>query len=436
VVAQKLRYKDKSSGMPWRGDPKDCQLFGQHLQGSGKAIFVTEGELDAMSVSQALGNRWPAVSVINGASGAARDLLRHQAWLRGFERIFLCLDNDEAGQKAAQECARALQSFPVHLVTLPLKDASDMVVAGRVEELVRCLWGGTRWKPKGILEFSEIRSKVHERPTTGVAWPFGGLSALTYGRRPGELVASGAGVGVGKTDWLASCQALDITTLRLNTAIFTSEQTPEEALKAICSKVAGQRFNVPDGGWTKNDLEAALDLIAEGGKLAIYDRSEDFSWPTIRDHIRYLAEGEGYKSFYLDNLTACVAHADDERRTLDALMEELAGLTVKLGLYTHVVSHLTTPDGRPHEEGGRVFAKHFTGSRSIARWCNYMFGLERDTQAEGPDERRRTTLRILKDRYTGMGTGKTIPLLYDEQTGLMSEDHGYGSPEQGSSAVF
>ena len=50
-----------------------------------------------------------------------------------------------------------------------------------------------------------------------------------------------------------------------------------------------------------------------------------------------------------------------------------------------------------------------------------MFGLERDQQAEDLHERETTTFRILKDRYTGQGTGMTFPLNYNHETGRLYE---------------
>jgi twinkle protein len=85
------------------------------------------------------------------------------------------------------------------------------------------------------------------------------------------------------------------------------------------------------------------------------------------------------------------------------------------------ISHLATPEGKPHEEGGRVTIRQFRGSRAIGFWSHFMFGLERNQQAEDETERRTTILRCLKDRVTGKGTGKTLPLVYDQETGLLSE---------------
>jgi twinkle protein len=39
-------------------------------------LTITEGEIDALSVSQAQGNKWPVVSVPTGAKGAVKPLRR------------------------------------------------------------------------------------------------------------------------------------------------------------------------------------------------------------------------------------------------------------------------------------------------------------------------------------------------------------------------
>lgn len=422
IAAQKLRFADKDRGFPWEGSSKGVQLWGQHLAGSGSFLAVTEGEIDAMSISQVLGNKWPVVSVINGSAGAKRDLLAQAEWLKGFHKVVLCFDQDEPGRKATEECARALAPIvAVHVAQLPVKDANEMLKAEREEELANAVMRAARYKPAGLLRASQVRKTIDKLQSSGHDWPFRRLTELTYGRREGEIFTLGAGVGVGKTDVMAACQAFDVTQLGLKTAIFSSEQSPEQVLLAMACKVAGRRFNVPDAEWSPEQKEAALDRLEQDDRLVIYDRAQDFSWDTLRENIRYLAAGEGFRSFYLDNLTATMAHAADERRALDALMEELAGICVEYGLLFHAVSHLTTPEGRAHEEGGRVLEKHFTGSRAIARWSNFMLGLERDKQAEDPEERHTSTLRVLKDRNTGKATGETLLLQYDDRTGLMHE---------------
>lgn len=422
IVAQKLRLKDKDNGFPWAGDPKEALLFGSHLGGSGKRCAVTEGFEDAMALSQALGNSWPVFSIINGAKNAKKDIVRSLPLLQGYETVVLFMDEDDAGREAVNEVGRACaHMLNLHVAKLPVKDCCDMLKAGRVEELVNAFWRAGKYQPRGILSGETLRQRIGTKPSVGRPWAWPTLTELTYGRRPGELYTWGAGVGVGKTEVLAHIIKHDVVDLQMPTVLFSSEQSPEEAVVAIAGKLAGRRLHIPDAGWTEEERSDAIDRVLLGNRLFVYDRAEAFDWASIRETLRYLIVSEGVCCATIDNLTAVVAAEADERRSLDLLMKEAAGMAQEYGIFINLVSHLTTPEGKAHEEGGRVLEKQFTGSRAIARWSHFLFGLERDKQAEDPALRSTTTLRILKARPCGWNTGKLLRLKYSEDTGCMTE---------------
>ena len=153
----------------------------------------------------------------------------------------------------------------------------------------------------------------------------------------------------------------------------------------------------------------------------MFEHFGSMEWRVIKSIIRFFNKAYDIQHIYLDHLTALSANEQDERRALDGIMADMASLAQELGIVIHFISHLTTPDGKPHEEGGRVMEKHFTGSRAIARWSHFMFGLERDKQAEDLQMRNVTTFRVLKDRYTGRATGMKFGLRYDQGNGMLSE---------------
>jgi twinkle protein len=102
-------------------------------------------------------------------------------------------------------------------------------------------------------------------------------------------------------------------------------------------------------------------------------------------------------------------------------MSELGSLVKELGVWVLLVSHLSTPDGIAHEEGGRVKIRHFKGSRAIGFWAHDMIGLERNQQAEDEADRSHTIYRVLKCRHFGAATGKTFTIAFDQDTGRLVE---------------
>jgi twinkle protein len=417
MVAQKVRFADK--GFTVAGDSKAISgiLFGQNLWNSGKKIVITEGEIDAMTVSQVQGNKWPVVSVPNGAQGAKKSLSKALEYLNGFEEIILMFDMDEPGKAAAAECAELFAPGKCKIAALPMKDPNELLQAGREQDIITAIWNAKAYRPDGLVNVIDLREEMKKPTEMGLPWFLDELTHLTYGRRYGEVYGLGAGTGVGKSDFLAQQISFDITVLNQRVGTIFLEQKPTETGKRVAGKIAGKRFHVPNAGWTEEELDSAVNAL--GDNLVLYDSFGETEWDVVKAKVRFMALSEGIKLIYIDHLTA-MADTADEKGSLEQIMKEMAGLAQELGVIIHFVSHLTTPEGKPHEEGGRVSIRHFKGSRAIGFWSYFMFGLERDQQAEDPVVRQTTLLRILKDRYTGQATGEVIYLAYDKDTGLLS----------------
>lgn len=414
LVAQKVRFKGKD--FRFLGDTKEAGLYGMHLwRDGGKRVVVVEGELDAISVSQMQGHKWPVVSVPNGAQGAAKALRKNLQWLERFDEVVLMFDQDEAGQKGVDDC-KLIPFTPgkLRIATLPRKDANEMLLAREVKETIDAIWGAKAYRPDGLVSISDIMDEVLEDPAKGLPWWDERLTEITFGRRYGEVYGFGAGTGIGKTDWFLQQLAFDVTELGLTCGCLFLEQKPRDTAKRAAGKFVGKRFHVPDGSWTKEELARAVKEL--DAKVYFYDNFGQTDWEIVKGHIRYMAASLGIRSIYLDHLTALA----EETEELGTIMKEMAGLANELGIIIHFISHLTTPDGKPHEEGGRVTIRHFRGSRAIGFWSHSMFGLERDQQAEDPEEASTTTFRVLKDRYTGNATGKTLALGFDAETGRLT----------------
>lgn len=439
IAAQHLRKAQKVA-FPWVGDKTDVQLFGQHLWTHNTAksmLVVTEGEIDAMSVAQAQGAKYPVVSISSGVSGAAKDIARNLDWVERFEDVVFLFDMDEPGQSAALKCAKLLSPGKARIASLPMKDANEMLQAKRGKELIEGIWNAKDWRPDGMVKLSEVRSKAEAPTTLGMQWWCPSLTLNTYGRRFGEIITLGAGTGVGKTDFLIQQVLHDATIEKHPLGIFFLEQQPEETARRLAGKMMGQPFHLPkhplkiaDCGtvfedldapplWTDEGLKQGLDAV-DGLPIFGYDHFGVADWTEIENRMRHLVHAEGVRNFFIDHLTA-LADPSDEKGSLERIMGELGSLVKELDVLVHLVSHLTTAEGTPHEEGGRVKIRHFKGSRAIGFWSHTMLGLERDQQAEEEDVRKTTTVRLLKHRQTGRFLGKTFELSFNDETGRLFE---------------
>jgi twinkle protein len=302
------------------------------------------------------------------------------------------------------------------------KDANEALMAGNSRAILEAMWGAKVYRPDGIVSLSDIREELEKPVEWGMSWYLDTLNKVTYGRRKGEVYCVGAGTGVGKTDFLTQQIVHDMYVLEKTVGIFFLEQMPVETAIRIAGKQAGKMFHIPDGDWTKEERSQALDELTEADRLRMYDSFGVCEWDVVKSNIEYMHHAEGIEIFYIDHLTAlATGQGTDERVELERITSDIAKLAKRLNIIIIMVSHLATPDGKPHEEGGRVSIRHFKGSRAIGFWCHFMFGLERNQQAEDLTERQTTTFRVLKDRYTGQATGLTFPLNYNHQTGKLYE---------------
>lgn len=423
LVAQKVR--DASKNFSWLGDSKQAMPFGyQAFPKSGRMLTLCEGEIDALSLSQCQDNKWPVWAISCGAglgdaTKVRRYIAQHRDALLQFEKVVLMFDMDEAGRASAKAAAEVLGPI-AHIASLPLHDVNDMLVAGRVKELLDAMWRATPYRPDGIVTLDDIAPSILEGLPPGKDFAFPSLTRLTFGRRAGEVWVIGAGTGTGKTDFLVEEIAYAIQHHKEPVGLFFLEATPREIGTRLAGKVGSRPFHVPDGSWTEEERAAAVEAIRKM-PVYLYDSYGMAEWDAIKEHMRYLHHAYGVEYFVLDNLTSFATNAEDERRELERVMGEAAGLMQELQSFIWIVSHLNTPDGLPHENGGRIHLRHLKGTRGIAAWAHGAIGLERDQQAEDEEERRTTTVRFLKDRYTGRATGSTFQLRYDFANGRLSE---------------
>jgi hypothetical protein len=103
-------------------------LYGMWRAQGDLSVVIVEGEIDALSVSQAFKHKYAVVSLPNGSKDAAYNCQRYYEWLDGFKKIVLMFDQDEPGRLATEEAAAVLPIGKVCVAVLPRKDANEVLV--------------------------------------------------------------------------------------------------------------------------------------------------------------------------------------------------------------------------------------------------------------------------------------------------------------------
>jgi twinkle protein len=422
-VAQKLRSASKDFTII--GDTKHNYLYGMHLwRGSGKrSIIITEGEIDAISISQIQEHKYPVVSIPKGADGAKGCISHNLEYLEQFEKVVFCFDMDKPGQDAAKRCAALLSPGKAFIMELPLKDANEVLVKGNHRDLVSAFFNAKPYAPDGMAEMDQIIKAACTPMKRGISYPWGSLDDLLLGIRTEEIITLGAGVGVGKTDFMSELIASLSFHNNVPLGVFSFEINPAALLRVLATKISGTAYHLPGSEFSTADLERLLNELKDKNTLHLYNHVGVVDWDKVVSNIRYLKHAHGVSVFIVDNLTQLATGRDvEERLELERIMGEAGSLVQELGIAILFVSHLVAPDkGLTHEEGGTVLSRHFKGSRAIQQWSHVMLGLERNTLADTQQERCTTTVRILKNRNVGMSVGSTKTLYYNPDTYRLTE---------------
>lgn len=430
LVAYKVRIvKDKKF---WSvGSVKNVDLFGweQAIASGSKRLYITEGEIDAMSLYQIIKESQKGeyadygiavCSLANGASSAVKELTKNIKAIRDhFREIVLVFDSDKPGKDASEEVLRIVPEALV--ATLPGKDVNECLLEGRSKAVMAaCVFNAKKPKNTRLVAAEELFEAAKKAPEFGVSWPWKHLTKITRGIRLGETIYIGAGQKQGKSEVVNTIAAHFIVEHGWKVLLAKPEESNVKTVKMVAGKIAGKIFHDPNIPFDEDAYEEAIKPLE--GNLFLLNLYQHLGWETLKTDIRSAAS-EGCKVIFIDPITNLTngINAADANTKLQEIAQELAALALDLNVVIFIFCHLRNPDsGLPHERGGEVLSSQFAGSRAMARSCNLMLGIEgnRDPDLK-PEERNVRTIVLLEDRE--YGESGRFGLYWDNKTGLFNE---------------
>ena len=421
LVAQKVRTKDKE--FYTTGTFKDVQLFGQHLWKPSKRLVILEGEIDCLSYATATGGTWPCVSVPNGAASAAKSIARNIEFVDAFAEIVLCFDMDKQGQAAAKEVAEIITPGKCAIAELPLKDASEMLMAGRIKDLTTAIFQARVERPDGIVNGKEIWDDVNVTIEQGTKFPWTSWNDILFGLRPREILTFCAGSGVGKSTICAEISyQLAVRQNRKVGYIALEEGISRTGLRMMALSL-DKPIHLPNDV-SSEEKRKAFDKTLGTGNFYFYDHFGSLDSDNLIRKLSYMVTALGVEFLILDHLSILVSGLEqdagghgDERKAIDYTMTQLRSFTERTNVSLILVSHLRRPQGdKGHEGGEKVYLSHLRGSAAIAHLSDGVVSVSRN-MSEGDNQ---LQVHCLKNRYAGI-TGSMGTLEYNTDTGRLTE---------------
>lgn len=409
---------------PSGGVPFGAGLLFHKLIRTAK-LWIFEDELSAMSGYTVLKQFTPeedkekvpaCISLIAGSGTIVQTL----QWLidnrmdEKFDEFVYVHDNDKAGFDS-YSMGRALRPTLKGVCT-DLKDANDMLMAGRNKELFKTLVRAAKIRsPDGAASIADAMAEAEEAQKEGLSFPWPGLTEMVQ-IRYGEMSALGGGVGGGKTT-LVHAIAAHFIKQEIGCACFMLEERISKTLHHITTHLTG----VKEVGFERHRQNEINEQYNLPDLLHLWKNKGANDWDNIALCIRYYATVMGVKMFFVDNITALTntLSPSEINTEIARIATEASGMADELDIHIMVLSHLNPPDSGPsHEEGGEVRPKQFTGGRGLMRWCQLMLGFVRNLYAEG-EMKHHSKICVLKDRESG-NTG-FITTRYNPETGGLEE---------------
>jgi twinkle protein len=385
----------------WTSKGPEKVLWGMQLAArsefkDARAVVICEGEKDALTWASYECHKWGVVpvSVPFGAKWKGMDKTRPSPnrewidrcwdWLQGFETIYIALDGDEAGRRAAVDIIAEIGPRRCRLVEMPekanaegakeqgrYKDINECLMAGVSAEIIlACLDGARDFAPEKVKSAEWFREQFmaewfDKELEPGLELPFG----FPWKIRPGELTVWTGIEKSGKTTLLAFI-LVHLMNLGEKVMVASMEVKPVKTLKKISRQAWGGLLKdekLLEKCGTEEELSSYIESCRGQAEqcfawfapnLWLYDHVGIARWRDLADDIRWARRRHGITQFVIDNFMRLGIAKDDYAQQADAITF-FAGLAMELDVHIHVVVHQNKSEGRKEQAGKRSVAGAF-----------------------------------------------------------------------------
>lgn len=392
--------------LPGPKSKPDLYLSDRFSSGSAMAVTITEGEEDAHAAFEMLGSKYPVVS-IRGSGSALADVTAKKDYLDGFEKIYLCFDEDEPGRRARDQVATLFPFTKVFLVKkTKYKDANEYQINKAADEYKRLWFNARQHTPENVIstyaEFMEILKEP--TPPSICEYPFPDLQAMTRGIRTKEFTLVKGMEGLGKTEVLGALEVHALRTTDHAIGVIHLEEPAKRSLQRFASYDMGVPVHLDPSISPETTIAAVQAITRADNRLYFYKNFGGDNIDGVLNQIRWLATACKCKMVFLDHITRIVTsiHGNDERADLDYISTRFSQLAEELDFAMVAISHVND-DGKTR------------GSRNISKEAGTVIDISREHLSSNRIERNTTKFLIEKNRWAS-ATGPAGVAYFDDLT--------------------
>lgn len=345
LVMCKWRSISEKKTAPTSSGQEPCLFGWQAIPDDARKIYITEGEFDAMAMWQ-MG--YPALSVpFGGGDGAKQQWIETEYEnLDRFESIYLCLDNDQEGEKASRAISERLGIERCYRVTLPAKDANECLQEAL--DISKSISNAKNYDPAHLKNAIEYTDAVIQEfyPPEGkqdyipIPWP---KAQGKLELRESELSLWNGMNGSGKSEILGFIALRAIKQGR-RVCIASMELKPQKLLKRMVRQAAAVSGAIPSIPYIK----AIQEWLSEG--LWIFECTGTAKKEELFKTSRYARKRYGIDLFIVDSLMKC-GIAEDDYSGQKLFVEALCDLKNELDFHIALVTHSRKKESEKDQSG-------------------------------------------------------------------------------------
>ena len=406
----KTWIKDKGVGMN--------HLFGPEFNSnSSNKLYVTEGEFDAASLYQILGQKF-FVKSLPSASIGEKFIKQNYNYLNSFKEIIYAGELDDAGRRSAE---RLYESFPSKLYYVPMskyKDANEFLMAGDGEELKWTALKPQRYSPDNFFcSDEEVAQAIRtENPYDYTPTGHTGLDDKIRGIVKGGLTFLKAPRGTGKTEVIRYFETGLLKNPDTRIALLHMEEMRSTTYRAMATYHLGVNVRTKDdaqeNGVSEDDVVKAALEATQGERTIVFEMRSHDDPLKLLEYTRLASTVYGAEYIFVDHVQRLAylsqTGVDGATSVLTSLGARMAQLSKELNIGVVFISQVND-DGR---------TKYASSLEEEAIIC---IKIERDVENEDTTVQNTTDFIVDKNRpFARLGRAGSV--YYDPETTLLTED--------------